>query len=160
MRCERNLEKKSASRGRKEAPISVENPFEKVTAEQLNHDLVAYLFAKPEEAVYDKLINRENYRIVGGWGSGKTMLLKYISFETQIEELKQKILESNFIGVYIKTGQSGFKPFLKPGGEFKEGGEILFGHYFNLLILEKISSIILCGQKKVFSGYLPRKKLV
>jgi len=126
----------------------IENPFEKVTAEQLNHDLIAFLFAKPEKAVYDKLINRENYRIIGGWGSGKTMLLKYISFETQIEALGEKIKDADFIGVYMKTGQSGFKPFLKPGGEFKKGGEILFGHYFNLLVLERILSIIICGKTK------------
>lgn len=45
---------------------SKENPFERVTAEQLNHDLIAYLFAKPQKAVYDKLVNRENYRVIGG----------------------------------------------------------------------------------------------
>ena len=72
---------------RKDKPI--ENLFERVTAEQLNSDLIAYLFATPEEAVYSKLTNRENYRIIGGWGSGKTMLLKYISFETQIEAVKK-----------------------------------------------------------------------
>lgn len=144
---------------RKDMPISIENPFEKVTAEQLNHDLIAYLFAKPEEAIYSKLINRENYRIIGGWGSGKTMLLKYISFETQIETMKPKeIKKVDFIGIYIKTGQTGFKPFLKPGGEFKEGGEILFGHYFNLLILEKIISVIICGKDKDVFNISPEEE--
>ncbi len=59
---------------KKELPVRIENPFEKVTAEQLNHDLIAYLFAKPEVAVYDKLINRENYRIIGGWGQSEPTL--------------------------------------------------------------------------------------
>ena len=66
-----------------------ENPFEKVTAEQLNdnYSLLAHLFARPEEAVYSKLRGRENYIVVGGWGSGKTMLLKFLGLQTQIEDL-------------------------------------------------------------------------
>lgn len=155
--------------------LMLENPFEKVTAEQLNHDLIAYLFAKPEEAIYSKLIGRENYRIIGGWGSGKTMLLKYISFETQVEALRENIRKRGerevkeqlrdefkkmgFIGVYLKTGQSGFKPFLKPGGEFKESGEILFGHYFNLLILERILSIIICGKNEGIFNISPEEEV-
>lgn len=146
----------------------VKNPFEEVTAEQLNSDLLAYLFAKPSKAVYNKLIGKENYRIIGGWGSGKTTLLKYISFEVQAEVLKNKLkkqmvkndelrnklrdefMKMDFIGIYLKTGQSGFKPFLKPGGEFKEAGETLFGHYFNLLVLEKTLSIILRAKHEGF----------
>ena len=131
--------------------LPIENPFEKVTVEQLNDDyaLIAYLFAKPEEAIYNKLIGRENYIIVGGWGSGKTMLLKYLGLETQIEDIEvEQVRKSDFIGVYIKPGRGPFKPFLKPGGEFKKGGESLFGHYFNLLILEKIISVILYGKSK------------
>lgn len=129
----------------------IENPFEKVKVEDLNdnYELIAYLFAKPEEAIYNKLISRENYRIIGGWGSGKTMLLKYISFKIQAEILKKEFKEkTDFIGIYLKMGQSGFKPFLKPGGEFKKGGETLFGHYFNLLILEKILSIIIYARER------------
>lgn len=140
-------------------PQLPKNPFEKVTAEQLNHDLIGYLFAKPVEAIYDKLINRENYRIIGGWGSGKTMLLKYISFETQMEVIgSEGIRKADFIGIYMKIGQTGFKPFLKPGGKFKEGGEILFGHYLNLLILEKIISIIICGRDKTVFNIPPEEE--
>ncbi len=132
-------------------PSIIENPFEKVTVEQFNDDygLIAYLFAKPKQAIYNKLTGRENYIIVGGWGSGKTMILKYLAFETQIEDIGvDNVRKSDFIGVYIKGGRGSFKPFLKPGGEFKEGGEILFGHYFNLLVLEKIISVILYGKNK------------
>jgi len=127
------------------------NPFEKVTVEQLNDDysLIAYLFARPQQAIYNKLIGRENYIIVGGWGSGKTMLLKYLGLGTQIAALgANKVKSSDFIGVYTKAGRGSFKPFLKPGGEFKEGGEILFGHYFNLFTLEEIISVILYGMNK------------
>lgn len=127
------------------------NPFEKVTVEQLNDDysLIAYLFARPEQAIYNKLIGRENYIIVGGWGSGKTMLLKYLGLGTQIAALgSNNVKSSDFIGVYIKAGRGSFKPFLKPGGEFKEGGEILFGHYFNLLTIEEIISVILYGKNE------------
>lgn len=133
----------------KDKSIPIQNPFEGVTAEQLNSDQIAYLFAKPEEAVYSKLTNRENYRIIGGWGSGKTMLLKYISFETQIEVMEvAKLKKVDIIGLYIKAGPGPFKPFLRPGGEFKEGGENLFGHYLNLLILEKTLAVILSGKNK------------
>jgi S-adenosylhomocysteine hydrolase len=117
--------------------IDISNPFEKGIAEQLNHDLVAYLFAKPSFAVYSKLIGIDNYKIIGGWGSGKTMLLKYIAYETQLELKENKRSKAPFIGIYIKPAQSGFKPFLTPSGDFKEGCESLFAHYFNLLILEK-----------------------
>ncbi|MHA1325418.1 MAG: ORC-CDC6 family AAA ATPase [Candidatus Helarchaeota archaeon] len=147
---------------RKETLKSViENPFEKVTVEQFNdnYSLLAYLFAKPEEAIYSKLIGRENYIIVGGWGSGKTMLLKYLALETQIEAIgTDGVRNSNFIGFYIKPGRGSFKPFLKPGGEFKEGGESLFGHYFNLLILEKIISVILYAKRKNVFNISPENK--
>lgn len=142
---------------RKETPKQpIENPFEKVTVEQFNDDysLIAYLFAKPEQAIYNKLVGRENYIIVGGWGSGKTMLLKYLAVETQIEDEDvgiEGVKRSDFIGVYIKPGRGPFKPFLKPGGEFKESGENLFGHYFNLLILERILLVVIyLKDKRVF----------
>ncbi len=130
-------------------PLMIVNPFEKVKVEDFNdnYNLIAHLFAKPEQAIYSKLIGRENYIIVGGWGSGKTMLLKYLGLETQIEDIgAENVRESDFVGVYIKGGRGSFKPFLKPGGEFKEGGEVLFGHYFNLLVLENIISVILHGK--------------
>lgn len=134
-----------------EEPLTIENPFEKVTVEQFNdnYDLIAYLFAKPEQAIYNKLIGRENYIIVGGWGSGKTMMLKYLGLETQIADIgADNIRQSDFIGLYIKVGRGSFKPFLKPGGDFKEGGEVLFGHYFNLLILEKTILLVIYGRDR------------
>lgn len=149
---------------KKEIPRQpIKNPFEKVTVEQLNDDygLIAYLFAKPEQAIYNKLTGRENYIIVGGWGCGKTMLLKYLAAETQIEDKNvgvEGVRDLDFIGVYLKPGRGPFKPFLQPGGEFKAGGEILFGHYFNLLILERILSVILyCKDKGVFE-IVPEKE--
>lgn len=137
-----------------------ENPFEKTKVEDLNdnYELIAYLFAKPREEVYRRLINRENYRIIGGWGSGKTMLLKYISFEPQFEVLKKEIKKASFIGIYIRMGLGGFKPFLNPGGEFKEGGENLFGHYFNLFVLERILSVILYGKNKGVFDISPQEE--
>lgn len=133
----------------------IENPFDKVTAEQLNDNyaLIAHLFAKPEAAIYNKLVGRENYIIVGGWGSGKSMLLKYLGLETQIEDVGvRNVRKLDFIGVYIKAGRGPFRPFLKPGGKFKEGGENLFGHYLNLLIMEKVVAVLLYARDKgVFS---------
>jgi len=133
----------------------LENPFEKVKVEDFNdnYNLIAYLFAKPRQAVYRKLVGRGHLVVVGGWGSGKTMLLKYLCLETQIESIGvNDVRNSDFVGIYIKAGRGAFKPFLKPGGEFKEGGEALFGHYFNLLVLENIISGILHGKDRgVFS---------
>jgi len=131
--------------------LEIENPFEKVTVEQFNDDysLIAYLFARPKPAIYGKLIGRENYVIVGGWGSGKTMLLKYLALETQIEDVGvTNVRDADFVGVYLKPGRGAFKPFLKPGGEFKESGQILFGHYFNLVVLEKLILLIMYGRDK------------
>ena len=130
---------------------AIENPFEKLTVEELNNDyaLIAYLFAKPQQSIYSHLTGRQHCVIVGGWGSGKTMLLKYLGFETQLEVAgADKIKESNSVGIYVKVGRGSFKPFLKPGGEFKPGGEVLFGHYFNLFILERIISVIMYGAEK------------
>lgn len=152
----RMIKRKKAGRMSKrekviEEPLIIENPFEKVTVEQFNddYDLIAYLFAKPEQAIYNKLVGRENYIIVGGWGSGKTMILKYLGLETQIADIGvKKVKDSDFIGLYIKGGRGSFKPFLQPGGDFKPSGEILFSHYFNLLILEKIILVVLYGKSK------------
>lgn len=132
----------------------IENPFEKVTAEQLNnnYELIAHLFAKPQDSIYQKLISRENYVIVGGWGSGKTMLLKFFDLRTQFEYHGLDSVKSlDYLGIYIKPTRGPFKPFIEPGGTFKEGGEILFSHYFNLLILENILTMIqYCEDKSIF----------
>lgn len=138
----------------KRSILAIENPFDKVTVEQFNddYDLIAYLFAKPEQAIYNKLIGRENYIIVGGWGSGKTMILKYLALETQIADIgEDNVKKSDFIGLYVRVGRGSFKPFLKPGGDFKEGGEALFSHYFNLLVLERVLLVLVYGRdKRVF----------
>ncbi len=131
--------------------LVIDNPFEKLTAEELNDDyaLIAYLFAKPQQSIFSQLMGRQNSIIVGGWGSGKTTLLKYLGFETQLEVLGDaNIRDSNFIGTYVKIGRGSFRPFLKPGGDFKPGGEVLFGHYFNLFILERIISVLIYGAEK------------
>jgi S-adenosylhomocysteine hydrolase len=146
----------SKLRRRKKIKIAeIRNPFEKVTSEQFNGDanLLAYLFAKPEKEIYNKLIGRENYVVCGGWGAGKTTLLRYLALETQFEAVgKQGILKADFIGLYAKIGRGAFKPFLRAGGEFKDGGEILFGHYFNLILLEKLLYLLqFCDAKSIFS---------
>lgn len=146
--------KRNASRRRtRRSRPQLENPFDKVKAEDFNDDyaLIAHLFARPRQVLYNKLVGRENYIIVGGWGSGKTHLLKYLALRSQIEDFgKAKVRKSNMICTYIqpKVGSGYFKPFVKPDGEFKEGGEVLFGHWFNLLVLENILNDILFGRNR------------
>lgn len=137
----------------KESLFSYGESFKKLKVEDFNDDygLIAYLFAEPKKKIYRALVGRDNCIIVGGWGSGKTHLLKYPSLGSQFADIgKDGVRKSDFIGIYAypKVGSGYFRPFVLPDGDFKEGGEVLFGHWFNLLILENLLRSLILGQKK------------
>lgn len=128
-----------------------ENPFQKLLAEDLNGDLLKYFFATPKGGIYEKLTSRTHLKLIGGWGSGKTTLLQHVDTVKQIQAKNFSHLQKlDFVGVYIKATTNSFNSFVKAGGEFKSDGPLLFGHFFNLLILEKsINAIIKEYESKI-----------
>jgi hypothetical protein len=82
------------------------------------------------------------------------MLLKYLSIEAQVAELERKdklpsSYDRNFIGIYLRIDAGPFKPFVNDPYR-KDEMEKLFGHYFNMLVCEKIfRSLSFAVQKKV-----------
>ncbi|MHA1999879.1 MAG: toll/interleukin-1 receptor domain-containing protein [Promethearchaeota archaeon] len=89
---------------------SINNPFRRARAEVFgnNYMLIARAFAIPEREKYDLLLETSPTFLIGGRGSGKTMLLKSLTIEVQLylkkvktfEELKNKGI--NYFGLYFR----------------------------------------------------------
>jgi len=133
----------------------IKNPFEVIRTEEFNNDyeLITTLFQEPSE--FDKILGRGNVIMEGARGSGKTMILKYLSIEAQIAELERESktpssYDKNFVGVYLRIDAGPFKPFINDPKR-KEEMEVLFAHYFNMLVCERIfKSLIFASERKVF----------
>ena len=129
------------------------NPFEAVRTEQFNDDYpaIATLFHQPWE--FDKIVGRGHVIMEGGRGSGKTMILKYLSFEGQLAELERNGKHSaeynkNFIGVYLKVDPGPFDLFAQNKIRL-EGWENIFGHFFNVLATLKVLETTELARQKI-----------
>lgn len=89
---------------------TINNPFRRARAEVFGNDyiMIARAFAMPEQEKYDILLEATPTFIIGGRGSGKTMLLKSLTPEVQLHIKKAKNLEQlknkgvNYFGVYFR----------------------------------------------------------
>jgi hypothetical protein len=76
----------------------------------------------------------------GGRGTGKTTVLKGLSYQGQFAIHKGSILDfdkNNFIGIYFKVNTNHVRAFTGCGLDEVEWQK-LFGHYFNLIICREI----------------------
>lgn len=89
---------------------TLNNPFRRARAEVFGNDYntIARAFAIPEQEKYDILLEATPTFIIGGRGSGKTMLLKSLTTEVQLHIKKAKNLEQlknkgvNYFGLYFR----------------------------------------------------------
>ncbi len=89
---------------------STPNPFRRARAEVFGNDylLIARAFAMPEKEKYDRLLEATPTIILGGRGSGKTMMLKSLTPEVQLYIKKVKTIRDlkklglNYIGFYFR----------------------------------------------------------
>jgi hypothetical protein len=95
----------------------MKNPFEFIRADEFNNnfELITKLFQEPSE--FDKILGRGNVILEGARGSGKTMILRYLSIEAQVAELVRfgrtsSSYDKNFVGIYLRIDAGPFKPFM------------------------------------------------
>jgi len=114
----KKVNRKTASRSQARYPetIAWENPFESVNADGLDYEDIPHLFVG--EYTNFNIINKHFETLLEGQrGTGKTMVLRYIAFESQIREWtdkhRRKALDffstpGNFIGIYCRLEQGVF----------------------------------------------------
>ena len=92
------------------------NPFDLVTANDLKYEEIPHLFVG-DYTQFNKISKHFDTVLEGQRGTGKTMILRYMAFETQIriwtdekgKRAKDFLTEaSNFVGVYCRLEQGVF----------------------------------------------------
>ena len=105
------------------------------------------LFAKP--AYFPELEQRRPCVLIGGRGTGKTMVLRGLSYEGR-HALSNSTPPSDwpYYGLYYKVNTNRVTAFAGP--EISEDRWThLFAHYVNLLLCEKISNFIMWYEESV-----------
>ena len=108
------------------------------------------LFAKP--AYFPELEQRRPCVLIGGRGTGKTMVLRGLSYEGR-HALSNSSSPSDwaYYGLYYKVNTNRVTAFAGP--EVSEGRWTqLFAHYVNLLLCEKISNFMMWYEESVGSS--------
>jgi len=122
----------------------MENSFSKRRAEDFNNDylLLAHIFAKPH--FWTNLQGRNNFFLIGSRGSGKSMILRNMSAESEaarIQSPEERADETSpFIGVYLKVHTGTFMPLKPEKRKYlnEEELSLFFGHFFNMTVGAKI----------------------
>ncbi len=123
------------------------NPFRLIRAEEFNHDYrkLAQVFHEPER--YDDIAGRRPVMLIGGRGSGKSMILRCLCAEAQVERARTRLenpatryadSDLDYFGVYVKLAK-GFFPAERPCvGLDLEAMQTLFQHYLNMQLTEAL----------------------
>jgi hypothetical protein len=80
----------------------------------------------------------------GGRGTGKTTVLRGLSYQGQFALLNESIIsfdKNNFIGIYHRVNTNHVRAFIG-GGISEDEWQRIFGHYFNLIISREILHFI------------------
>ena len=125
------------------------NPFVIFRAEDMSEELwKKELFREPKMYnIFADIISPGNTIIEGHRGSGKSMLLQYLSYPTQ------KLLDKspNFVGVYIKLDLPLFAT-TRRRGENRDEWVNYFLSYFNLIVAEELIKMLdYCDSKSWIS---------
>ncbi len=137
-------------------------PIFPTRAEEIGYNLFDF-FAKPPDSFYSKLLNNKATVLVGGRGTGKTMLLKSLAFDYKIVSQPCKDIweEDPYLGCYIRIDTyivTGFKGRGIPDDKW----DLLFAHYFNLTVLLQIVNTLTyvlkskCIEEKNISHFIDR----
>lgn len=107
-------------------------------AEELGNRVFDY-FAMPAQSFYLRLLKEKAAVLVGGRGTGKTMLLKSMAFEYKINSPSGNDcwIKDSYIGCYIRIDTNVVSNFRGRGIDSDSWTEI-FAHYFNLRVIQQI----------------------
>jgi hypothetical protein len=128
----------------------IRNPFEAVNANYLTNAEIERFWTPPEvlfneEACGANITGSLPVVFQGGRGSGKTMLMKYLSFDIKLKLHQNSVadlLHSNdSLGIYLRFSGTTLKAL--SGSKLKEDEWIsIFSHYYEIVIGKQILCII------------------
>ena len=129
---------------------SYRNPFEGINAGKLNdEDILEYWCSPfsyklfPEIKESDIYTDSNNLVFMGGRSTGKTMVLRYWSYQVQLKKaIKENVIDANLVRHFLDQGGAGFYlridgPVLRSFEGFNISDEIwasIFTHYFELVV--------------------------
>lgn len=118
-------------------------------AEEISNDFYNY-FVKPSESFYRKLLINKATVLVGGRGTGKTMLLKSLALEykKQRSDYFTSFVNEKYIGCYIRADIKIVNNFSGRGISDDEW-DAIFAHYFNLITTQQIFFAIRTISQKI-----------
>ncbi|MBZ9572553.1 hypothetical protein KJA15_04450 [Patescibacteria group bacterium] len=131
----------------------LKNPFAGFNASLMDSEDIVQYWIQPEilferQAVGVDLTGEIPVVLMGGRGTGKTMLLKFLSHEVQIkylldEERKKNFLKNTkFIGIYHRFDGPSLSSFSNRNID-DVAWETIFKHYFEIVIGQKYISMLL-----------------
>ena len=129
-----------------------DNPFVECTARDMSYKEVSQYWCSPFECynIDERMLFNSLTPIIieGARGSGKTMILKYLSYFCQKEyseknnkELLETLLEKNSIGFYFRYSDN-FGALFKSLNCLSEEKEKLFMQYYELYICDEIINVV------------------
>jgi len=109
-------------------------------SERLGENEITEFFQPSDK--FDTITERDTIYVIGPRGSGKSMILNYLSLPVQIERLKSKSLieyDKTYLGVYVRCKEHYFgavKEKLDDSGKPTSQWQKKFMHIFNLTSCE------------------------
>ena len=123
---------------------AIHDLFGSFRAEWLKDDIYR-LFSEP--AYFAHLLGNKSCVLMGGRGSGKTTVLRCLSYEGQEALGKQNLASPAYVGVYYKINTNVVTAFDGPDLEPAEWRK-LFGHFLNLTICGELTKYLIWYQEK------------
>ena len=133
------------------------NPFRLVRAEEFNHNYKKLAQTYHELDAQDLIVGRRPVLLIGGRGSGKSMILRCLSAAAEMERArigmgdaaaKYQATGADYFGVYAKLAK-GFFPAPRPeAGLDLDAVRTLFEHYLNMSLTEAlVTTLERCAQE-------------
>mgnify|MGYP001031334356 CR=1 FL=1 len=125
----------------------------RIKAEDFSDSEIAAYFAGREE-VLAQLKNKKNQFLIGRKGTGKTMILKFLTVPVQYHLDRNG---SGFIGVYFNV--KNFVPSLRFDPHQDTDISLLMGHWFNLFVVGKLlENVHFMNTQKIFGMHNEAEK--
>jgi calcineurin-like phosphoesterase family protein/Cdc6-like AAA superfamily ATPase len=126
------------------------NPFDNVAANDIDSHIIPDLFVD-ENNFLNRITNKFDAIVEGQRGTGKTMLLRYLSIDVQRQMMKYKKYDDdlsniNYVGIYCRISTKGFSRTDLQSVEDEIRREALFSEratlFFISCLIDDISALI------------------